>query len=1451
MFSNPSTPWPRLLRSLAATFLITVAIANGGSRSRAAEAGQATGPVLTSFEQIWQLSEAEQREWHRVSLDFVVYYYDPLWAAMWGRCGEADSYLSLGTKVFPIKAGQRIRVEGRVQPSGGMRVDDPKVTVLAESAPVEVLSTAGQVAATERFNKRLVTLEGYVDRQAVRDSNHLEIFLVTEGRPVLLELLLSNDAALPQLKGSMVRAKGVYFARNDPFWTGPRIELWVQRSEDINVIGTLERDPRFEAPPTPIAKLDAMAGAAPVHVAGRVVSQEAGATLTIRDDTGVVTVRAVQSETVLPDESVEAVGFPAREGSGMVLRDGLFRLAQATITSARQLWALTETERQKWHSVRIDFLVYYYDPLWKTVWGRAEGSDDYLSFGSVPVAIKPGQMIRIEGSVRPTSNVQIIDPKITVLAENEPMEVITVHDGIGDAGRLNKHLVVAEGYVDRQVETDPNHAELDLVTEGRQVIVRLLVKNGETVPHWEGALLRAKGVYSATNDPTGGLPTIELWTQSLEDVAKIGALDDDDRLKLPKTAIDRLPVLTVDTPVRVVGAVQAQRSGKSLTIRDETGQLVFPTVQTRAVQLGGRVEAIGFVTHANGEVTLREALYRQTNAAVPVTGGALATLRVAEQVRQLSAEEAGRGYPVRLNGTITWADPAADFFFVSDVSGGVCVFRPPDFTARLWVGARVDVDGTSAAGKFTPVVFASNVRWSAIVDLPEAKTVTLEQALTGIEEAQWVSMSGYVREVVHDGPWIRLELTTSAGDFTAVMSASGGLPEVRGAVVRVRGVCSALTNSKRQLIGVQLWVPSAQFVEVEEAEPANPFTVPLQPIAGLRQFGSLQELNRRVRVRGVVIHQEPGRLVNIQDGNEGLVVLSRDTTPLALGDRIEAVGFPGRENSRLVLREAVYQRVAVGAEPPPVAVANLASIDAELDGRLARIEGRLLDVGGYEKGTELIVQNGATVFEAQVSVARTAVPSRWVPGSRVALTGIYQIEFDEYRRPHDVQFQLRSPQDVVILERPPWWTARRALAVTGAVAVVGLLVLGWAFALRRRVQVQTGVISQQIEKEKEARLEAALARASKLESLGVLAGGIAHDFNNLLTVIIGNVSLAKLDPHIETETTLCLTESERAAARARDLTQQLLTFAKGGAPVREATRLPDVVREAAQFALHGSKVRCEFEIAPDLWAADVDRGQIGQVVHNIIINANQAMPGGGLIRIALHNEEVVTARSGLAAGRYVKLSFADTGSGIKAENLPRIFEPYFTTKKHGSGLGLATVYSIVTKHEGHVEATSTVGQGTMFHVWLPAVAAEAPAGPAAAETGGAARPSVARVLLMDDEAPIRMMAGTILKRLGFAVTAVADGSEVVSEYAAARVAGRPYDLVILDLTVAGAMGGAEAMEKLRAMDPNVRAVVSSGYSSDPVMANYRAYGFSGRAPKPYTATDLKDVITAVMQGGQI
>ncbi len=434
---------------------------------------------------------------------------------------------------------------------------------------------------------------------------------------------------------------------------------------------------------------------------------------------------------------------------------------------------------------------------------------------------------------------------------------------------------------------------------------------------------------------------------------------------------------------------------------------------------------------------------------------------------------------------------------------------------------------------------------------------------------------------------------------------------------------------------------------------------------------------------------------------------------------------------------------------------------------------------------------------------------------------------------------------LTIIQQPwfyqTWWFY---LLVAVCVVSLGLALFAWRTAgLRRLVSRQTEQIRRQLDKESQLRAE--LERKARLESLGVLAGGIAHDFNNLLTVIMANVELASLNERVRAVAGTQLAAAARGAQRAAELTQQLLTFAKGGDPVCRAVSLADVVREAAEFARHGTLVRCDIVVEPDLPPANADRAQISRVVHNLVLNATQAMPNGGVIRIKLASEEVKDADSkAMAPGWYVKLSIADEGSGIAPEHLPHVFDPYFSTKPKNHGLGLATVHSIVKRHQGHVNVESRLGHGATFHVWLPVATGPVHEDSPAVEKVMEPRASK-RVLFMDDEEIIRTVAGGILRHLGHDPVLVADGNDAVREFGAAMKAGRPFDAVVLDLTVPGGMGGTATLEQLKEIDPDVRAIVSSGYSSDPVLANFRQYGFAAVVPKPYQLEELAHAILEV------
>jgi two-component system, cell cycle sensor histidine kinase and response regulator CckA len=367
---------------------------------------------------------------------------------------------------------------------------------------------------------------------------------------------------------------------------------------------------------------------------------------------------------------------------------------------------------------------------------------------------------------------------------------------------------------------------------------------------------------------------------------------------------------------------------------------------------------------------------------------------------------------------------------------------------------------------------------------------------------------------------------------------------------------------------------------------------------------------------------------------------------------------------------------------------------------------------------------------------------------------------------------------------------------------------------------------------------------SKLESLGTLAGGIAHDLNNILTVISGNIGLAQIEAPADSGSLLgFLSKAGQAAQHAAHLSSQLLTFSKGGAPLKKVVPIGDLLERSAEFALYGSNLRADFDIAVDLWKVEVDSGQIEQVVNALMLNAREAMPQGGTVRVRARNvvfEENTSAP--LPAGRYIKVTISDRGPGIGQELRTKIFDPYFTTKPTGTGLGLAISYSVVKKHGGLLLLEASSAEGSVFAFYLRASEKMTSGAADNHVTGRPFHYNHQRILVMDDEEAIRELTSQLLGTLGYEVTAVPDGLEAVRIYERALRKGEHFQAVILDATVRGGMGGVATIERLRSMDPKVNAIICSGYSDEAALSEFLAFGFRGALPKPFTRSELADAL---------
>ena len=355
-----------------------------------------------------------------------------------------------------------------------------------------------------------------------------------------------------------------------------------------------------------------------------------------------------------------------------------------------------------------------------------------------------------------------------------------------------------------------------------------------------------------------------------------------------------------------------------------------------------------------------------------------------------------------------------------------------------------------------------------------------------------------------------------------------------------------------------------------------------------------------------------------------------------------------------------------------------------------------------------------------------------------------------------------------------------------------------------------------------------------------MAGGIAHDFNNILAAILGNIELAALSTDSASEAYLLLEDAKNASIRAKDLTQQLLTFAKGGDPVRQTASMGKIIKESATFVLHGSSTVCECEIPEELWPVDVDAGQIAQVIQNIVLNARHAMPNGGVV--AVHCENVSDLNTELlSSGSYIKLTFSDSGLGIPKEYLDKIFDPYFSTKQEGSGLGLAICHSIINKHGGSISVESILNKGTVFTIYLPAsskeiVVKEQPQ----SELDDSDK--IATIMVMDDDEMVQNIVRKMLERVGYSVLQVENGHDAIELYREYLDSNRSIDIIIMDLTIPGGMGGREAAQAILKIDSDAKLIVASGYSNDPVMSNYREHGFQAAIAKPFQLAELKTKI---------
>jgi len=735
-------------------------------------------------------------------------------------------------------------------------------------------------------------------------------------------------------------------------------------------------------------------------------------------------------------------------------------VAERVLTNIAQIWSVPREDRTKPHRIRTEVIIYYFDAEWNVSFGECQGQKTSLRIADSPIPLKSGQRVAIDGVIIPQwARFSWDKTQIRIVEQEVPLKPEAVA-GLGENPRqLQDRLVSVEGLLDSQI-ADPTHFKLNIVSGNARARAYVMNPSGLSPPHFKnGDFVRIKCVYSPQFDRNGTLTDLGLWVARPADIIVIGSLENDPRFNTPITQSGDFQDKPASDLVHIEGIVRQQELGDWIIVWDASGQILVESKQSQPLRFGDRIEAIGHPYVLGVQQILRTGLYRLINSSnrtslAQLSASEKSPLRLAEVIRNLSPQEASHHLPVNLRAVVTWSHPRAPFAYVQDASGGIRVMNPRWETSDASKpGAIVLLEGVTAEGEFVPVVTNAVLRSVDWWSLEPARLVSLEQALTGMEDGRWVEMRGFVRALTRTNGMARFDLSTSSGEFQAWTLDSRSFDSLKGAIILVQGVCAALSNARHQLTGIQLWCPDLRYIRVDEPALDDVFTVPARSLGDLRRFSLQNSLNQRVRTSGTVVLQARGRYLYLQEGADSVFVLSHQTEALQPGDRVEVVGFPGNEGRRLLLREAVYRRLSAGTEPPPMHLSALHTVNVDLEGRLARAEGRLLNTVEKEGETRLLIQTGNSVFEVSMDSTATGVGRKLEDlrlGSRLAVTGVYEVQSDEYGKPRSFLVRLRSWNDVQVLQRPPWWTRARLLWMLLGVVAIFLIVLVWGIVISRK-----------------------------------------------------------------------------------------------------------------------------------------------------------------------------------------------------------------------------------------------------------------------------------------------------------------------------------------------------------------------------------------------------------------